>query len=522
MAKQMHDINGTQAGFSYNKDLSPYDMPPNFFDEVVNARFTDKKAGTITGHSQVLGTPSAAPYWAIEWDKGGTSLWVYGGLTTLHKITGTTHAAVTRSSGAYTTIASTTNNWQGAVLGGVLVANNGLDVPQSFTQAGSLFTDLPNWPATLRCKVIVPFKNHLVALNLTDSSTEKPYSIRWSDAIPEGAATNGANTWVTSSTASEAAETTLGGTKGHLLNAVQLGNELIIYKEDSVYSLNYVGGSFTFNIREKFKDTGLFARDAVVDLGDGRHVLMSTNDVVAHNGNQLTSVIDDKMKTLLFSEIDTTNFHRTFLAHNKIQNEVWICYPKTNATNGFPDRALIWNYRDNTWTQRELPNCMYIAKGLVNPALTNTWTASTKTWSTSTLGWSQQEYNPAIDSLLICGTNDTKLYLADSGTTFDGTGFTTTLERTGLHAGQTDMVKSITGLYPRIEGTGTVDISVGAENQPFEGVTYATPVTYTIGSDHKIDCRVKGRYIAGKFETMADTTFKISGFSLESEVVSTR
>ena len=63
MAKQMHDINGTQAGFSYNKDLSPYDMPPNFFDEVVNARFTDKKAGTITGHSQVLGTPSAAPYW---------------------------------------------------------------------------------------------------------------------------------------------------------------------------------------------------------------------------------------------------------------------------------------------------------------------------------------------------------------------------------------------------------------------------------------------------------------------------
>ena len=84
------------------------------------------------------------------------------------------------------------------------------------------------------------------------------------------------------------------------------------------------------------------------------------------------------------------------------------------------------------------------------------------------------------------------------------------------------MVKSITGLYPRIEGTGTVDISVGAENQPFEGVTYATPVTYTIGSDHKIDCRVKGRYIAVKFETMADTTFKISGFSLESEVVSTR
>ena len=522
MPKELIDINGQQTGFSYNKDLSPYDMAPTFFDEVVNARFIDKKAGTITGHSQVLGTPTTAPYWAIEWLKGGVSLWIYGGLTTLHKITGTTHAAVTRASGAYTTIASTTNNWQGSVLGGVLVANNGIDVPQSFTQGGSLFTDLPDWPSTLRCKTIVPFKNHLVALNLTDSGTAKPYSIRWSDAIPEGAATNGANTWVTSSTASEAAEATLGGTKGHVLTAVQLGNELIIYKEDSVFSLNYVGGTFVFNIREKFKDTGLFARDAVVDLGDGRHVLMSTNDVVAHNGNQIVSVIDDRMKTLLFSQIDTTNFSRTFLTHNKIENEVWICYPKTGATNGFPDRALIWNYRDNSWTERELPNCMYIAKGLVNPELANTWTAATTTWNTSTLGWSQQEYNPAIDSLLICGTNGTKLFLADSGTTFDGTSFTTTLERTGLHAGQTDKVKSITRIFPRISGTGAVQISVGGENQPFEGVTYDGPFTFQIGEDYKVDCRVRGRYIAVKFETTTDTSFKLSGYSLEGQTVSER
>ena len=443
-------------------------------------------------------------------------------MTTLYKITGTTHAAVTRASGAYTTIASTENNWQGAVLGGVLVANNGIDVPQSFLQTGSLFTDLPNWPATLRCKTIVPFKNHLVAINLTDSGTAKPYSLRWSDAIPEGAATNGANTWVTSSTASEAAEATLGGTKGHLLNAVQLGNELIVYKEDSVYSLNYVGGSFTFNIREKFKDTGLFARDAVVVLGDCRHVLMSSNAVVAYNGVKVNSVIDDQMRTFLFSQIDTTYYYRTFLAHNKIENEVWICYPKTGATNGFPNRALLWNYRANTWTQRELPNCQYIAKGLVNPELANTWTASTNTWNDSTLNWAQQEYNPAIDSLLICGTNATKLFLADSGTTFDGTSFTTTLERTGLHAGETNMVKSVTKMFPRIEGTGTVQISIGAENEPFSGVTYDGPFTYTIGSDHKIDCRVRGRYIAVKFETTTDTTFKLSGYSLETEAVSTR
>ena len=112
--------------------------------------------------------------------------------------------------------------------------------------------------------------------------------------------------------------------------------------------------------------------------------------------------------------------------------------------------------------------------------------------------------------------------MADSGTTFDGTSFTTTLERTGLHAGETNMVKSVTKMFPRIEGTGTVQISIGAENEPFSVVTYDGPFTYTIGSDHKIDCRVRGRYIAVKFETTTDTTFKLSGYSLETEAVSTR
>jgi len=523
MPKELFDINTAQLGsFSLNRDLSPYDMPPTMFSDGQNVRFINKKAGTILGHSQVLGTPSAAPYWATSWLQGSTDLWIYGGLTNLYKISGTTHSTVTRSSGAYTTLAGTENNWIGGVLGGCLVVTNGLDVPQSFTQAGSLFTDLPQWPGTLRCKAIVPFKNHLVALNLTDSGTAFPFSLRWSDAIPEGAVDNGADTWTTASTSSEANQVSIGATPGHILNALQLGNELIIYKEDSVYSLTYVGGSFTFNVREKFKDTGLFSQQAVVDLGNGTHVMMSTNDVVAHNGNSLKSIIDDKMKTFLFGDIDSTYYYKTFLAHNKIKNEVWICYPQTNATNGFPNRALIWNYIDDTWALRELPSVNFIAKGLVDPDLANTWAASSNSWENDTVVWATQQYNPAVDSLLMCGTNDTKFYLTDSSLTFDGASFTSRLERFGLHAGKTNKVKKVTKLLPRIEGTGSLQISIGYENEPYEGVTYSDPVTFVIGEDYKIDCRVRGRYIAVKFETEADTIFRISGYALETEVVSDR
>ena len=529
MAKELFDINGKQQPrFSINTDLSPYDMAPSYFSYGNNVRFLDGKAGKILGHIQVLGAPGSSnnPYWAASWLQGTTDLWIYGTATGLRKITGTTHADVTRASGAYTTIASTTNNWQGGILGGVLVCCNGIDAPQSFTQGGSVFTDLAQWPATLKCKAIVPFRNHLIALNLTDSSSgsavKQPFTLRWSDAIPSGADNNGSNTWVTSASASEAADTSLTGTKGHILNAMQLGNLLMVYKEDSVYSLNYVGGAFTFNIREVFKDTGLFSRDAIVDLGNGQHVMVTTNDVVIHNGNSIRSVIDDQMKTFLFSKIDSTYYYKTFLVHNKIKNEVWICFPATGATGGYIDTALIWNYIENTWATRDLPNVNYIAKGLVNPALTNTWAAATGTWEQNTLNWGQQEYNPAIDSLLMCGTSDNKFFLADSGVTFDGTNFTTTLERRGLHAGRTDAVKSISKVFPRLEGTGTVDISIGSELSPNAGVTYNDPVSFTIGTDNKVDCRVRGRFAAIKIEADTATQFRLSGYTIESEVVSDR
>jgi hypothetical protein len=122
----------------------------------------------------------------------------------------------------------------------------------------------------------------------------------------------------------------------------------------------------------------------------------------------------------------------------------------------------------------------------------------------------------------MCGTNDTKFYLADSGITFNGVGINSYLERVGLHAGNPSGVKSITKVFPRFEGTGTVNISIGAELTANAGVSYSTPVAFTIGTDSEVDCRVRGRYIAIKVENTTGNQFNMSGFSVESEVVSDR
>src|SRR6185503_8670264 len=82
-------------------------------------------------------------------------------------------------------------DWNGTLLGGVPIMNNGVDVPQ-FWAAYSVATkmaNLTNWPATLRAKVIRAFGPYLLACNLTDGAVLKPHDVPWSEPAETGSVT---------------------------------------------------------------------------------------------------------------------------------------------------------------------------------------------------------------------------------------------------------------------------------------------------------------------------------------------
>ena len=90
------------------------------------------------------------------------------------------------------------------------------------------------------------------------------------------------------------------------------------------------------------------------------------------------------MKTFCFLVLTPTNFHKTFLVHNKeIKNEVWICFPSVKVLlEGIQiQKHFIWNYIENTWATRDFTKYkLYSLRGLVDPDLTNTWAAQTGEW----------------------------------------------------------------------------------------------------------------------------------------------
>ena len=137
------------------------------------------------------------------------------------------------------------------MLGGILVMANGYDQPQFWAltsgvpSTGTKMADLTNWSAgagTNHYPVAVrAFRSFLVALNLSEAGTPFTRKVKWST---EAAIQTVPSSWDETSSTVDAGEYELADTQGKIVDGLPLGDAFMIYKEDSVYSMTYVGNPF--------------------------------------------------------------------------------------------------------------------------------------------------------------------------------------------------------------------------------------------------------------------------------------
>ena len=499
------------------KDVNPTGLPNEFFTHTENARFEDNAAKKILGHDSVFTAPSIDPYFLINLT-GSTSFWFYAGTAKIFRTDGTNNVDVTRASGGdYSTNLTGVGNWVGTIFNGNPILNNGVDDPQLYDTSTSKFVDLTNWPASTTCKSMRAYGNYLLALNMTESGTNLPNKVRWSDtsiSIP--------STWVAGAT-NDAGTNTIGDEGDFIVDGFQLKNTFIIYKERSTWLMNYIGGNLVFSFQKLFNDTGILSRNCAVEF-EGKHFVVVEGDLIVHNGVKKESVATSVVKRALFDDLDSTNFKNIFVLHNKQKNEIWTCYPTVGSTNC--NKALVWNYRRNAFSFRDLPNVLHIATGIVNPGTPSAvWSGQSQSWdnySTSS-SWGQRFFNPSEVSILMAGTTDRKFFRGDNGFDFDGSNFTMLLERKGLTLdGNTNTVKQIRKITPKITGTGSAQIFIGSSMSPDGTVTYSSPQEINPASQNKVDARTSGKFIAIKFQHTSATTFELNGYDIEYEVAGER
>jgi hypothetical protein len=166
--------------------------------------------------------------------------------------------------------------------------------------------------------------------------------------------------------------------RGAIIDGLPLQDSFIIYGENEVWSMSYVGGTFVFDFRRRFDDVGILNTNCAVEV-DGQHYVFDAFDLYKHDGTSKASIAHDRVKDFVFGGLIKELRHLAFVAHNPKLNEVLFCYPANDRfTTSIPttgcNRAAVYNYRNDTWTYYDLPNVT--AYTLATLATGLTWAAS--------------------------------------------------------------------------------------------------------------------------------------------------
>ncbi len=342
------------------KDTEAVLLPNEAWTDGRNVRFNNGSVEKITGHQSVF-TMSVEADFLINWPRPSAPYYIYGNAQNLYRVDGAGSEASIVPSG---TTFEANGRWHASLFNGgyTVVFNNTLESPQymQYGTAGNaqetLMQQLPSWPANTTCAVLRPFKNALIAGNLTDSSGDtvqyQPGSIRVSSLAAPG---NVPNSWTIGIGTNTADEFELSQTQP-IYEIVDLRGQCLIFTGDSIHRLTLASGNNPTVVNNLNYGYGVLTTNCTA-IVENQILAVDRNDIYLTNGaGSINTVADGRVRDYFFKNLSDEYYERTFLVNNIAADEAWLCYPKDSDNVDYCTEALIWNYRDNTWSIRDLQN----------------------------------------------------------------------------------------------------------------------------------------------------------------------
>lgn len=126
----------------------------------------------------------------------------------------------------------------------------------------------------------------------------------------------------------------------------------ILWTLDSVIRVTYVGGDAVFEFDTITASTSVLATNGIIEY-DGIFFWAALDRFMMYNG--VVKEVENNMNLNYF--YDGLNYkyaNKIFAMKVPRYGEIWWCYPRGNATEC--THAVIYNVRENTWYDTELPN----------------------------------------------------------------------------------------------------------------------------------------------------------------------
>lgn len=501
-----------------NTDLPSWDLPSNFLTNIRNVRLYGKKLAPFGGYSVWTDLPvNIEPGFIMPAGAVSDDFWLIAGLNNVYAYDGNTFFNIS-SSGGYVSI-NDESLWQGSILSDIALLNNVQGYPEYWPDKnGAVLLEPLPWDATntwedlgQQAKVIRSHKQFLFALNLVDGGVEIKDGVRWSspadiNSIPE--------TWDPLDITNFAGITQLGGTGGDIVDGRTLRDSFVVYREKGISVFDYVGGQFVWSIRHLSESHGLLSPNAIIEV-KGSHFFMSDGDILYNDGNTIKSLTHNRIKKQLINSIDSENYKNSYAVRNTANSEAWFCVPETGFT--FPNIAFVYNWKDDTWSIRDIPVSEHASYGSqVTAGLS--WDTVEGSWNNSNITWAQTGTTPVsetiISAALVDGTY--KLLLLDEPINSVLSPFSTMVERVGFPIEGQDYITTITRVYPHIAGAGKVFIQMGSQSYVGDAVRWEQAVEFNPQTDRQVDVRTTGALHCFRVYTEESSDpWELSGMDIE-------
>lgn len=520
----MTTIELTEFGkYGVIQDMPAHLIVPEAWSNARNVRMGKRGVKRIEGHSPVFSTLSVVPEFITNVGSLNGSFWIYTSLTKAYVYDGSAHTNITRQTASvdvnYTPAAG--RDWNSTFIGGVPILNNGADIPQwwaSLNPATKL-ANMPDWPTTLRAKIVRGFGPHLVALNINDNGTAQPHKIRWSHKADPGSLPS---SWDYADPAVDAGQIDLTDIEGgEIVDAYLLGQYLIIYKAGATHLMRFSGNSNIFAFDLLLSTAGILAARCATPFRKGtRHFVVTEDDVIIHAGSKdAESIWEDKNKDFLFADMDSTNYRNTHVFDNVKKKEVWVLYPSNG--NEYPNMAAIWDYKNDNVTFRDIDGFVGVDSGAITAGTNIIWNNAIGTWDEQVLPWA----NSSRNDLVVIKRSTSGAFKLDNGYAFGSSTPLAFVERVGLAIDGQDKNKRpivsftsrklLTRIWPKITGNVVVDVKVGSQQSLNGPVTWSDPKPFNPQTMKYLDFTVEGILLAWRIEWAANFPVELQGCDFE-------
>ena len=501
------------------RDRQGIQLPHNAWTAGGNIRICSDNVRAMAGWQRHF-TPLCRPLiiHGIDDPIGPGYFIVYACSDKIYAFDNTTHHDITPVGGLQPAL-----QWTGDLINGNLVMSNGVDAPIYWdVVAANPMQTLPGLDDLDSCRVIRSHKGFLFALDCVISGSRKPARCRWSGQAEVGLPP----TW--DPVGSLAGEVDLGDSDQSLVEAAILRDHLIVYGDRQTFDVSFVGGDFVWRFDTLFQSNGILGVHCVTEF-QGQHVVITAGDVIVHNGHSTNSPINDIDRRWMFSNISDTQYARSFVARDFSNDEIWICFPEEGSD--WPNVALVWDYRHNTWGITDLPtdtafigNAQDLLQGggdfFTYETIATIYEGDINTYEDYRLGIGNEpsdDPNPSILAMLTA--SDPEVYKLDSGNRQGGEPRYSWIERKDLNLSHQRAV--IRRMRPRMDG-GQVDVYIGGQDVQAGPVRWTGPYPFTPGQDKDIYCRVAGLRHAVRIESTANEGWCLNNYGLDVEELGDR